>query len=359
VAQLNRIVLFDWRRDTVRRDSIEVRLSRQEKILLRQIVENSGRTCGRDELMAVIWGTRARHIDELYLTQLIYRLRKSLRPLDLARRVVTVARAGYRFDAAELECRIDDCANGSLPIAPRESTASVHRWRADLSRELFRWPRRSPARDGEIKAALCLPTSGPQRYEVSHAGVTVYLTRLEHTLLAVLTGRPDVTIERAELIARVWGAGVEVDTHRLTRLASRLRRSLQPLGLDSRVIHVPGEGYRFCCEPIAQATQGNARPRWRELCRRVLPGTARGSVLLIAALSVCGTAPPTSERSSAVSAVSTRDTAAHWSLSCLLVRDGEFDQRIDSAGANPCAGLIVGRVQRDIDIAPPFPSRIL
>jgi DNA-binding winged helix-turn-helix (wHTH) protein len=281
----NRIVHFDWQHDCVLRDDIAVYLSGQEKILLRLLVDNGGRTCSRAELMVAIWGPRAPHVDEMYLTQLIYRLRRSVRPVCLGTHIVTIPRTGYRFEAEGLECRFGDC--GTATGIPRSHA-------------------RSDAVDAHApRNALLLPTIDPLHHGVTHAGVTVYLTRLEHALLDALIGRPGVAIGHTELIARVWGGGVNVDANRLTRLVSRLRRSLRPLGLDQCVVYFPREGYRFRCEriPTVAQTGDRAQLRLRELRRYVMLGAAHAVVLLTAALSVCGTTLPTSAKDDAVSVV--------------------------------------------------------
>jgi DNA-binding winged helix-turn-helix (wHTH) protein len=306
MAEYNRIVRFDWHRDRVMRDDLVVRLSGQEKILLRLIVERGGHTCSRDELMGAIWGPRAPLVDELYLTQLIYRLRRSLRPLGLGARIVTVPRAGYRFDPAGLECRCDDRATAPPEDARSDAAASGDRGGARWPGNLFGWLRRAHARvhDGTPDHALALPAMEPRNYGVTCAGATVYLTRLEHALLGVLIDRQDTTIAPTELIAHVWGNGERVDADRLTRLVSRLRRSLQPLGLDRQVVHIRHEGYRFCGKRAATVMQSGARtPRgWRDICRRALLGTGYGIAFFMAALSVCGTALPSSAPVGPVSA---------------------------------------------------------
>jgi DNA-binding winged helix-turn-helix (wHTH) protein len=306
--QLNRIVHFDWHRDRVLRDDITVCLSGQEKILLQLIVDNGGRTCGRVELMVAIWGARAPHVDELYLTQLIYRLRRSLRPVGLTAHIVTVPRTGYRFESEGLECRFGDSATAAPQTASHEPASGDHRRREAFFRDLFSWF--ACAREGAVDTtgatgpASSLPTIEPLHHGITYAGVTVHLTRLEHALLDVLITHPGGAIGRAELIARIWGNGAAVDANRLTRLVSRLRRSLQPLGLDRHVVYMPCEGYRFRCEriPTAAQTGERARLRLRELRRNAMRGAAHAVVLLAAALSVCGTALPTSVGGDAVSA---------------------------------------------------------
>jgi DNA-binding winged helix-turn-helix (wHTH) protein len=277
----NRIVRFDWRHDRVSISQITVRVSGQEKEVLRLLVESGGRVCDREELMDVVWGARAGHMDELYLTQLIYRLRKSLRPLDLADHIVTMPRAGYRFDPQGLQIDRDEPAAEGHLATEHVSAAErqVHR-RATAMRDWLARLRGKAAVAPPSSESIDLPAIDAEHGLVTHAGATVHLTGFERALLQVFIEHADVTLERHELIARIWGDDEQVDMNRLTRLVSRLRRSLQPLGLEQQLIHIPCVGYRFCrcvppsplpahpsdlaCDPPAESHSG-----WRATLRQI------------------------------------------------------------------------------------------
>lgn len=253
------IVRFDWRHDRVAVGHIAVRVSGQEKEVLRLMVECAGRVCDREALMGVVWGERAIHMDELYLTQLVYRLRKSLRPLGLGDHIVTMPRAGYRFEPQGLQIDTDEPPPDEAP-APVGAVITEQR---PASRTTFRnWLTRLRGAVSYQRAwsgSTGLPAIHTAEGIVTHAGATVHLTGFESALLQAFVEQPDVTLERDELISRIWGDEQDVDVNRLTRLVSRLRRSLQPLGLERQLIYIPCVGYRFCrTPPLSPANIGGA-----------------------------------------------------------------------------------------------------
>src|SRR5262249_19566169 len=86
---------IDWDRKIIKLSGVEIKLSNQENVLFQSLFENPDTTIPRDDLIKKIWGSN--FIDELYLTQLIYRLRKSLCATGLNERIITIPREGYRF----------------------------------------------------------------------------------------------------------------------------------------------------------------------------------------------------------------------------------------------------------------------
>lgn len=294
----SRIIKFDWRGDRICCGHISVRVSGQEKEALRFLVTESGQLCDREALMHAVWGSRATQMDVLYLTQLIYRLRKSLKPIGMDGHIVTMPRAGYRFDPDGLH--IDFEAADPDAAEPRNADP-----------DSFDVNNRECLSHRSAQDSGCLPLIQAEAGTVTFAGATVYLTRFERALLQTLLDQPDITLGRERLIASVWGDDVSVDTERLTRLVSRLRRSLHPLGLSRRLIYVPDGGYRFSTcdaagerksEPICAAGDGVLRAGsavWIDRCQRgarfairlaaVYAGVLRHSVLLWLAV-LCGTA---------------------------------------------------------------------
>ena len=239
------IVRFDWRHDRVSVGHIAVRVSGQEKEVLRLMVESAGRVCDREALMGVVWGERAIHMDELYLTQLVYRLRKSLRPLGLGNHIVTMPRAGYRFEPEGLQIDADQPPQDAAP-ASAGAVVTDEPARGAALRNWFAQLRDSAPNQPAPSDSVGLPAIHTEEGVVTYAGATVYLTGFESALLQAFVEQPDVTLERDELISRIWGDEQDVDVNRLTRLVSRLRRSLQPLGLERQLIYIPCIGYRFC-----------------------------------------------------------------------------------------------------------------
>ncbi|MFM0552726.1 helix-turn-helix domain-containing protein [Paraburkholderia sediminicola] len=240
------IVRFDWRHDRVSVGHIAIRVSGQEKQVLRLMVERAGRVCDREALMGVVWGARAAHMDELYLTQLVYRLRKSLRPLGLGDHIVTMPRAGYRFDPEGLRIHADDLPPDDPPMSVGALAADGPTPRGASFRSWFARMRDTASYQPTLPESIGLPAIHTEEGVVTHAGATVYLTGFECALLEAFVEQPDVTLKRHELISRIWGDEEDVDVNRLTRLVSRLRRSLQPLGLEQQLIYIPCSGYRFC-----------------------------------------------------------------------------------------------------------------
>ena len=240
------IVRFDWRHDRVSAGHIAVRVSGQEKEVLRLMVESDGRVCEREALMEVVWGKRAIHMDELYLTQLVYRLRKSLRPLGLGEHIVTMPRAGYRFDPGGLQIHAEDTLRDEASASNGEAVEDKPVSQSTALRDWFGRGRPTASGQPASSETAVLPAIHTEEGLVTHAGATVHLTGFERALLQAFVEQPDVTLERHELISRIWGDEENVDVNRLTRLVSRLRRSLQPLGLDQQLLYIPCVGYRFC-----------------------------------------------------------------------------------------------------------------
>ncbi|ABE29782.1 hypothetical protein DR64_900 [Paraburkholderia xenovorans LB400] len=259
VSKNSCIVRFDWRHDRVSVGHIAVRVSGQEKDVLRLMVESAGRVCDREALMGVVWGERAIHMDELYLTQLVYRLRKSLRPLGLGDHIVTMPRTGYRFEPEGLQIDTDEPAPDETPAPVGAAVAEEPAPRRATLRNWFARLRGAVGCQRASSGSIGLPAIHGDEGVVTHAGATVHLTGFESALLQAFVEQPDVTLERDELISRIWGDEQDVDVNRLTRLVSRLRRSLQPLGLERQLVYIPCVGYRFCrTAPPSPADIGGA-----------------------------------------------------------------------------------------------------
>ena len=74
----------------------------------------------------------------------------------------------------------------------------------------------------------------------------VMLTLTEFNLLALLASRPGQVMSRGELLRRVWGYEVEIETRTVDAHVYRLRRKIEPDAEKPTYIHsVPGIGYRF------------------------------------------------------------------------------------------------------------------
>ncbi len=85
-----------------------------------------------------------------------------------------------------------------------------------------------------------------RRRQVHRDGEEIPLTLTEFNLLALLASRPGQVMSRGELLRRVWGYEVEIETRTVDAHVYRLRRKIEPSADQPTFIHsVPGIGYRF------------------------------------------------------------------------------------------------------------------
>src|ERR1039458_1292159 len=87
-------------------------------------------------------------------------------------------------------------------------------------------------------------------YELRRGGVVVPLQRIPLELLCLLVERHGQLLTRREILERIWGKGVFVDSENSINTAVRkLRRALCDDSEAPRfVTTVPGKGYRFVAE---------------------------------------------------------------------------------------------------------------
>lgn len=124
------------------------------------------------------------------------------------------------------------------PFSPRELVARVAAMRRRPRQPRGR-PEPAPRRFGPL--AVDVPAREARLDEVP-----VPLTRTEFDLLAVLSGRPNVALSRAELITAVWGEGWVGDEHLVDVHIGHLRRKLGDTPAHPRFIRtVRGIGYRM------------------------------------------------------------------------------------------------------------------
>ncbi len=84
---------------------------------------------------------------------------------------------------------------------------------------------------------------GSQR--VSANGQPVKLGPTEYRLLHFFMSHPERVYTREQVLNRVWGQNVYVEERTVDVHIRRLRRSLEPHGLDGLIQTVRGSGYRF------------------------------------------------------------------------------------------------------------------
>jgi DNA-binding response OmpR family regulator len=129
----------------------------------------------------------------------------------------------------------------SLPVTPDEIAARCH--------ALLRRPRElrsdwEPIPTSVISFGPLLVDTG--RHEIRLDDQEVMATRIEFSLLEHLCRRPTEVCARTELLDAVWGPNWVGDTHVVDVHLSNLRRKLEKINTDTRVIHtVRGVGFRL------------------------------------------------------------------------------------------------------------------
>lgn len=80
---------------------------------------------------------------------------------------------------------------------------------------------------------------------VTVRGEAVHLGPTEYRLLHFFLSHPDRVYSREQVLDRVWGHGVYVEERTVDVHIRRLRKALEPSGLEDMVQTVRGSGYRF------------------------------------------------------------------------------------------------------------------
>ena len=98
-------------------------------------------------------------------------------------------------------------------------------------------------------------------YELRQEGRTVKLERIPLDLLFLLVERRNYLVSREEIIERIWGKGIFLDTDNAINSAVRkIRRALEDDSDDPRfVVTVPTRGYRFIGEIEEQVPRASPR----------------------------------------------------------------------------------------------------
>ncbi|WP_133479891.1 phosphate regulon transcriptional regulator PhoB [Cognatilysobacter segetis] len=78
---------------------------------------------------------------------------------------------------------------------------------------------------------------------------TVQIGPTEYRLLHFFMTHPDRVYSRSQLLDHVWGGSVYVEERTIDVHIRRLRKTLEPTGLDGMVQTVRGAGYRFSAAP--------------------------------------------------------------------------------------------------------------
>jgi two-component system OmpR family response regulator len=137
----------------------------------------------------------------------------------------------------------------SVPVTPDEIAARCH--------ALMRRPREirsdwDPVQPTIVTLGPLMIDSG--RHEIRLGEVEIAATRIEFALLEHLCRRPTEVASRNDLLESVWGPNWVGDTHVVDVHLSNLRRKLDAVAADLRVVHtVRGVGFRISNELLDAA----------------------------------------------------------------------------------------------------------
>jgi len=159
------------------------------------------------------------------------RLRSEDRTRDIPIIMLT-ARTEERDKVTGLETGADDYI--TKPFSPRELLARI---KAVLRR---RAPQMTD--DAVELAGLAID---PATHRVTARGAQVGVGPTEFRLLHFLITHPERVHSRAQLLDQVWGDHVFVEERTVDVHIRRLRKALEPSGLDRLVQTVRGSGYRI------------------------------------------------------------------------------------------------------------------
>jgi two-component system, OmpR family, phosphate regulon response regulator PhoB len=150
--------------------------------------------------------------------------------------IMLTARAAEQDKVSGLEVGADDYL--TKPFSTRELVARIH---AVLRRAL------PGGEAGEIESGgLVMDTLS---HRVNAAGEPVSLGPTEYKLLKFFMEHPERVYTRGQLLDRIWGGAVYIEERTVDVHVRRLRKALEPSGLDALVQTVRGSGYRFSSRP--------------------------------------------------------------------------------------------------------------
>ena len=163
--------------------------------------------------------------------QLARELRSDVRSRSLPIIMLT-AKAEEADKVQGLEVGADDYV--TKPFSPRELVARVN--------ALLR--RRAP-HAADVTLSYGGLSLNPSRHEARAAGKLIEIGATEFRLLAFLLANPERVFSRAQLLDQVWGDHRFIEERTVDVHVLRLRKALQPHGVDDLVQTVRGVGYRL------------------------------------------------------------------------------------------------------------------
>ncbi len=92
----------------------------------------------------------------------------------------------------------------------------------------------------------------PERNEFQYREAAIPLSRGQKYVLSVFFANPEKLLSDSFLAERIWG-DVGFDKNRNVRVnLLRLKKALEPFGLDGWISNVRGEGYFFCDPDVSR-----------------------------------------------------------------------------------------------------------
>ena len=150
--------------------------------------------------------------------------------------IMLTARGEENDRVGGLEAGVDDYV--VKPFSARELLARI---RAVMRRS------REDDEDGSVQVGA-LRIDGAAHRVFAEAGgepVAVAIGPTEYRLLHFFMTHPERVYSRSQLLDHVWGGSVYVEERTIDVHIRRLRKTLEPFGVDGMVQTVRGAGYRF------------------------------------------------------------------------------------------------------------------
>ena len=150
--------------------------------------------------------------------------------------IMLTARGEENDRVGGLEAGVDDYV--VKPFSARELLARI---RAVLRRS------REDDEDGSVQVGgLRIDGAAHRVFADSTGGPTpVHIGPTEYRLLHFFMTHPERVYSRTQLLDHVWGGSVYVEERTIDVHIRRLRKTLEPFGVDGMVQTVRGAGYRF------------------------------------------------------------------------------------------------------------------
>jgi len=149
--------------------------------------------------------------------------------------IMLTARGEEQDRVSGLDAGVDDYV--VKPFSTRELVARV---RAVL--------RRSQSGDEQGRLQLGALHLDPATHRVSVEDTAVTLDPCGYRLLHFLMSRPERVHTRTQLLDHVWGRSVYIEERTVDVHIRRLRRALEPFGIQAMVQTVRGSGYRLSAQ---------------------------------------------------------------------------------------------------------------